>query len=63
MNRWGITLPLVGVPRPATRRIVEELAALGYADVWTSGLTTLVIEVVNPGGNEEQIVRSLAPTR
>jgi probable F420-dependent oxidoreductase len=35
-NRWGITLPLTGVPLPAHRDIVRELADLGYTDVWSA---------------------------
>ncbi|WSN14396.1 LLM class F420-dependent oxidoreductase [Micromonospora sp. NBC_01699] len=33
--RYGVTLPLPGVPPYAHRRIVEELPDLGYTDVWT----------------------------
>jgi probable F420-dependent oxidoreductase len=36
MSRWGITIPLTGVPLALHRRIVEELPDLGYTDVWTS---------------------------
>ncbi len=36
--RWGITLPLQGLPLPAQRRIVEGLADLGYTDAWSAEL-------------------------
>ncbi|KAA2254112.1 LLM class F420-dependent oxidoreductase [Solihabitans fulvus] len=36
MGRWGITLPLTGVPLAAHRTLVAELAGLGYTDVWTA---------------------------
>ena len=36
MTRWGITLPLSGVPLPAHRELVERLPDLGYTDVWTA---------------------------
>ncbi|MFF8788639.1 LLM class F420-dependent oxidoreductase [Streptomyces sp. NPDC015125] len=36
MTRWGITLPLTGVPLPAHRELVERLPDLGYTDVWTA---------------------------
>ncbi|GLZ38992.1 LLM class F420-dependent oxidoreductase [Actinokineospora sp. NBRC 105648] len=34
--RWGITLPLTGVPLGAHRDLVRELPDLGYTDVWTA---------------------------
>ncbi|MDQ3579269.1 MAG: LLM class F420-dependent oxidoreductase [Actinomycetota bacterium] len=34
--RWGITLPLTGVPLAAHRDLVAELPDLGYTDVWTA---------------------------
>ena len=34
--RWGVTLPLDGVGLPAHRELVEGLASLGYADVWSA---------------------------
>jgi probable F420-dependent oxidoreductase len=34
--RWGVTLPLDGIGLPAHQEVVEELAALGYADVWSA---------------------------
>jgi probable F420-dependent oxidoreductase len=34
--RWGLTLPLDGLALPAHREVVEELPALGYADVWSA---------------------------
>lgn len=36
MGRWGITLPLAGVPLPAHRDLVRSLPDLGYTDVWTA---------------------------
>jgi len=49
MTRWGITLPLTGVPLSAHRELVRELPALGYTDVWSAesngydGFTPLVL--------------------
>jgi probable F420-dependent oxidoreductase len=34
--RWGITLPLTGVPLPAHRELVRELPGLGYTDAWSA---------------------------
>ncbi|ANN15994.1 LLM class F420-dependent oxidoreductase [Amycolatopsis orientalis] len=36
MKRWGLTIPLPGVPLAEHRKIVEELPDWGYTDVWTS---------------------------
>jgi probable F420-dependent oxidoreductase len=36
MNRWGITLPLTGVPLSAHRDLVRALPDLGYTDVWSA---------------------------
>jgi probable F420-dependent oxidoreductase len=36
MRRWGITLPLTGVPLPAHRELVKELPRLGYTDAWSA---------------------------
>ncbi|HKN97122.1 MAG TPA: LLM class F420-dependent oxidoreductase [Pseudonocardiaceae bacterium] len=36
MNRWGITLPLTGVPLADHRDLVRSLPDLGYTDVWTA---------------------------
>ena len=36
MGRWGITLPLTGVPVLRHRELVAELAGLGYTDVWSA---------------------------
>jgi probable F420-dependent oxidoreductase len=36
MSRWGITLPLTGVPLPAHRELVKELPKLGYTDAWSA---------------------------
>ena len=35
-SRWGITLPLGGVPLAAHRDFVRELPDLGYTDVWSA---------------------------
>jgi probable F420-dependent oxidoreductase len=34
--RWGITLPLTGVPLAAHRELVRELPDLGYTDAWSA---------------------------
>ncbi|OLR95005.1 LLM class F420-dependent oxidoreductase [Actinokineospora bangkokensis] len=36
MARWGITLPLTGVPLQAHRELVKELPDLGYTDAWSA---------------------------
>jgi probable F420-dependent oxidoreductase len=36
VSRWGITLPLTGVPLAAHRDVVRSLPDLGYTDVWTA---------------------------
>jgi probable F420-dependent oxidoreductase len=36
VKRWGITLPLTGVPLAAHRELVRELPDLGYTDVWSA---------------------------
>ncbi|WP_424185292.1 LLM class F420-dependent oxidoreductase [Actinokineospora sp. G85] len=36
MSRWGITLPLTGVPLAAHRDLVKELPDLGYTDAWSA---------------------------
>jgi probable F420-dependent oxidoreductase len=35
-SRWGLTIPLTGVPLPEHREIVGELADLGYTDAWSA---------------------------
>ena len=35
-SRWGITVPLNGLPLPAQRNLVAELPGLGYTDAWSS---------------------------
>ncbi len=35
-SRWGITLPLNGLPLPAQRDLVAELPGLGYTDAWSA---------------------------
>jgi probable F420-dependent oxidoreductase len=36
--RWGLTLPLSGVPLPEQRAVAERLPDLGYTDVWSAEL-------------------------
>ena len=36
MSRWGLTIPLTGVPLTAHREMVEQLPDLGYTDAWTA---------------------------
>jgi len=36
MSRWGITIPLTGVPLAAHRELVQELPDLGYTDAWSA---------------------------
>ncbi|WP_375503427.1 LLM class F420-dependent oxidoreductase [uncultured Jatrophihabitans sp.] len=36
MNRWGLTIPLLGVPLPAHAEIIRALPDLGYTDVWSA---------------------------
>ncbi|WP_116101145.1 LLM class F420-dependent oxidoreductase [Amycolatopsis thermalba] len=36
MKRWGITIPLTGVPLIAHRELIERLPALGYTDAWSA---------------------------
>ncbi|MDT8914048.1 LLM class F420-dependent oxidoreductase [Amycolatopsis sp. PS_44_ISF1] len=36
MSRWGLTIPLTGVPLTGHREIVEQLPDLGYTDAWTA---------------------------
>jgi probable F420-dependent oxidoreductase len=36
MNRWGITIPLTGLPLVAHRELIERLPDLGYTDVWSA---------------------------
>lgn len=36
MSRWGLTIPLTGVPLTAHRELVEQLPDLGYTDAWTA---------------------------
>ncbi|MGP4020311.1 LLM class F420-dependent oxidoreductase [Saccharopolyspora sp. 5N708] len=35
-RRWGITVPLPGLPLAAQRELIAELPDLGYTDVWSS---------------------------
>ncbi|HEX2097132.1 MAG TPA: LLM class F420-dependent oxidoreductase [Solirubrobacterales bacterium] len=35
MSRWGLTLPLPGVPLAEHRELVERAAAAGYTDLWS----------------------------
>jgi alkanesulfonate monooxygenase SsuD/methylene tetrahydromethanopterin reductase-like flavin-dependent oxidoreductase (luciferase family) len=34
--RWGMTVPLGGVPLPITRAVYEALAGAGFTDLWSS---------------------------
>jgi probable F420-dependent oxidoreductase len=34
--RWGLTIPLTGVPLPDHASLLAELPSMGYSDVWTS---------------------------
>ncbi|RSN62834.1 LLM class F420-dependent oxidoreductase [Amycolatopsis sp. WAC 04182] len=36
MKRWGITIPLTGVPLAAHEEMVRELPDLGYTDAWSA---------------------------
>ncbi|MBE8516682.1 LLM class F420-dependent oxidoreductase [Amycolatopsis sp. H6(2020)] len=36
MSRWGLTIPLTGVPLTAHKELVEQLPDLGYTDAWTA---------------------------
>lgn len=36
MNRWGITIPLTGVPLGSHRELVRALPDLGYTDAWSA---------------------------
>ncbi|GLZ10201.1 LLM class F420-dependent oxidoreductase [Actinomadura sp. NBRC 104425] len=36
MSRWGLTIPMTGVPLAEHREIVAGLADLGYTDVWSA---------------------------
>ncbi|WP_216205509.1 LLM class F420-dependent oxidoreductase [Amycolatopsis aidingensis] len=36
MTRWGITIPLTGVPLVEHRELVEQLPDLGYTDAWSA---------------------------
>lgn len=36
MNRWGLTIPLLGVPLPEHAEIIRALPDLGYTDVWSA---------------------------
>ncbi|TYK53329.1 LLM class F420-dependent oxidoreductase [Actinomadura decatromicini] len=36
MNRWGITIPLTGLPLAEHREVVAGLAGLGYTDAWSA---------------------------
>jgi probable F420-dependent oxidoreductase len=37
--RWGVTLPLAGIPLADHRDLVRELPGLGYTDVWSAETT------------------------
>jgi len=36
MSRWGLTIPLTGVPLARHQKIVAELEDLGYTDAWSA---------------------------
>lgn len=36
MSRWGLTIPLNGVPLAEHQKVVTELADLGYTDAWSA---------------------------
>lgn len=36
MSRWGLTIPLMGVPLAEHRKVVEGLTGLGYTDAWSA---------------------------
>ena len=36
MSRWGLTIPLTGVPLAEHREILAELSGLGYTDAWSA---------------------------
>jgi probable F420-dependent oxidoreductase len=36
VKRWGITIPLTGVPLTGHRELIERLPDLGYTDAWTA---------------------------
>ncbi|WUI00756.1 LLM class F420-dependent oxidoreductase [Spirillospora sp. NBC_00431] len=36
MSRWGLTIPLTGLPLAEHREIIADLAALGYTDAWSA---------------------------
>ncbi|WP_433328551.1 LLM class F420-dependent oxidoreductase [Spirillospora sp. CA-294931] len=36
MSRWGLTIPLTGLPLAAHREIIESLPGLGYTDAWSA---------------------------
>ena len=35
-SRWGITLPLPGIPLPGHQEIIGQLESLGYTDAWSA---------------------------
>ncbi len=36
MKRWGITIPLTGIPLAAHKDLIERLPDLGYTDAWSA---------------------------
>ena len=56
MQRSGMSIPFSGVPLHAQREWIEELAELGYTDVWSSeadgadGFTPLVLASASISG-------------
>lgn len=39
MSRWGLTIPLPGLPLAEQREIIQGLPGLGYTDVWSAEAT------------------------
>src|SRR5258708_12175976 len=38
LSRWGLTLPLTGIPLAEQRELVSGLSDLGYTDAWSAEL-------------------------
>lgn len=36
MNRWGLTVPLIGAPLPAHAELIAALPSFGYTDIWSA---------------------------
>ena len=46
MSRWGLTIPLTGLPLAVHREIVSGLSGLGYTDAWSAEV--LMVAYMNP---------------